>query len=102
MLPVRLWPQLGGRGDHPLLCSIVLSKYYYHVLRNLLYLYRFACSMPDLTSDSVIITGGDYTMSTVSRYGVLGWVEDLPSLVVGRYGHGCGSFFRGDGTKVIV
>ena len=96
MIPVRLWPQLGGRGDHPLLCSIVLSKYCFYVLRNLLYLYREACSMPDLTSDSVIITGGDLTMSTVSRYGVLGWVEDLPSLVVGRNSHGCGSYFRGD------
>jgi hypothetical protein len=60
--------------------------------------------MPDLTSDSVIITGGDYTntRSIVSRYGVLGWVEDLPSLVVGRIDHGCGSFFRGDGTQVSV
>jgi hypothetical protein len=87
---------MGGRGDHPLLCSIAAGKNYYYVLCNLLYLYRYACSMPDLTSDSVIITEGDYTMSTVSRYGVLGWVEDLPSLVVGRVDHGCGSYFRGD------
>ena len=59
--------------------------------------------MPDLTSDSVIITGGLDTMSTtVSRYGVLGWVEDLPDLVVGRGAHGCGSFFRSDGTQVSV
>ena len=58
--------------------------------------------MPDLTSDSVIIIGGYNTMSTVSRYGVLGWVEDLPSLEVERYAHGCGSFFRGDGTQVSV
>ena len=58
--------------------------------------------MPDLTSDSVIITGGDFTRNTVSRYGVLGWVEDLPSLVVGRESHGCGSYFRGDGTQVSV
>jgi hypothetical protein len=57
--------------------------------------------MSDLTSDSGILTGG-YGMNTVSRYGVLGWVEDLPSLVVGRYYHGCGSFFRGDGTQVYV
>jgi hypothetical protein len=56
--------------------------------------------MPDLTSDSVIITGGRDTMSTVARYDVLGWVEDLPSLVVGRYDHCCGSFLRGDGAQV--
>ena len=58
--------------------------------------------MPDLTSDSVIITGGYDIMTTVSRYGVLGWVEDLPSLVVGRYYHGCGSLLRGDRTQVSL
>ena len=63
-------------------------------------LYSAACSIPDLSSDSVIVTGGSETMSTVSRYGFLGWVEDLPSLVVGRDGHGCGSFIGGDGTQV--
>jgi len=62
----------------------------------------YACSMPDLTSDNVIITGGAYTKNTVSRYGVSGWEEDLPSLVVGRYYHGCGSYFRGDGTQVLL
>ena len=58
--------------------------------------------MPDLTSVSVFITGGIDTKTTVSRYGVLGWLEDLPSLVVGRWNHGCGSFFRADGTQVSV
>ena len=59
--------------------------------------------MPDLTSDSVIITGGfENIHSTVTRYDALGWVEDLPDLLVGRYYHACGSFFRGDGTQVRV
>jgi len=62
----------------------------------------YACSMQDLTSDSLIITGGYITLSRVSRYGTLGWVEDLPPLVVGRQSHGCGSFFRGDGTQVFL
>jgi len=62
-----------------------------------------ACSMADLTSPTVIITGGEYTMETVSRYGTLGFIEDLPSLVVGRYGHGCGSYLReADGTQVFL
>ena len=39
-------------------------------------------------------------MDTVSSYDLLGFVEDLPSLLVGRYGHGCGSYMRGDGTQV--
>jgi len=62
-----------------------------------------ACSMADLTSPTVIITGGRDTMDTVSRYGTLGFIEDLPSLVVGRFGHGCGSYLRdSDGTQVFL
>ena len=57
--------------------------------------------MPDLTSPTVIITGGEETRGTVSRYGTQGYIEDLPSLVVGRYMHGCGSYLRdSDGTQV--
>ena len=59
--------------------------------------------MADLTSPTLIITGGQYTMETISRYGTLGFIEDLPSLLVGRYGHGCGSYLReADGTQVRV
>ena len=29
------------------------------------------------------------------RYGLEGWLEDLPPLNVGRYGHGCGSYVSG-------
>ena len=57
--------------------------------------------MPDLRWDSVIVTGGLDTMQTVSRYGTTGFVEDLPSLVVGRRYHGCGSYLRdSDGSQV--
>ena len=58
--------------------------------------------MPDLTSDSVVITGGLLTLQTVSRYDLQGYVEGLPSLLVGRKAHGCGSYLRGDGTQVRV
>ena len=58
--------------------------------------------MQDLTSDSVILTGGEYSDRMVSRYDLQGFVEDLPQLVQGRYGHGCGSYLRGDGTQVSV
>jgi len=68
-----------------------------------------ACSMADLTSPTVIITGGrghgefSGTLETVSRYGTLGFIEDLPSLVVRRYWHGCGSYLReADGTQVFL
>ena len=57
--------------------------------------------MADLTNPTVIITGGKNTKQTVSRYNIQGWVEDLPSLVVGRYDHGCASYLRdADGTQV--
>ena len=59
--------------------------------------------MPDLTSDTVIISGGGgyYDKEKVSRYDALGFVEDLPSLVEGRSHHGCGSYLReADGTQV--
>lgn len=63
---------------------------------------RNACSMPDLTSDSVIVTGGYKNLQTVSRYDINGFVEDLPSLVERRAYHSCGSYLRGDGTQVLL
>merc|ERR1712179_235163 len=61
-----------------------------------------ACSISDLTSSTLIITGGEYTMRTVSRYGPHGFLEDLPALVVGRQYHGCGSYYRQNGDKVLL
>ena len=41
----------------------------------------------------MLLTGGFFTMTTVSRYSSpQGWVEDLPDLAVGRVRHGCTSF----------
>ena len=57
--------------------------------------------MADLTSDTLIIAGGYFTRNIVSRYGVVGFIDDLPSLLVGRWGHGCGSYLRhDDGVQV--
>ena len=55
--------------------------------------YRAACSIS--LTDAVIITGGSSTLNIVSRYSRDGWVEDLPSLKVGRYGHGCSQYLSG-------
>jgi len=64
---------------------------------------RYACSMSDLTSDTVIITGGHDNLQTVSRYGTQGFLEDLPPLLVGRLGHGCGAYLReADRTQVLL
>ena len=91
---------------------------------------RYACSIPDPASDTVIVTGGgllstntvsrygragwleDSTVlyctvlyctvlyCTVSRYGRAGWLEDLPSLNEGRSNHGCGSYVSAGGDLV--
>merc|ERR1711892_347638 len=64
---------------------------------------EYTCSLTDLTSPTVILTGGYYKMQKVTRYGTMGFVENLPSLVVGRYGHGCGSYLRdADATQVFL
>ena len=56
--------------------------------------------MPDLTSDSVIITGGIHTRQVVSQYDRQGYLQDLPLLVEGRFLHACGSLLRHDGNQV--
>ena len=61
-----------------------------------------ACSIPDPSSTTVIVTGGEYTLKTVSRYGRDGWVEDLPPLRVGRNNHGCGSYVSGKDMVSLV
>ena len=55
--------------------------------------YRQACAIPD--TDTVIITGGYNTETTVSRYSVQGWQEDLPALTKGRLNHACTSYMSG-------
>jgi len=63
----------------------------------------YACSIPDLSTDSVIITGGYHYKQIVSRYDTLGFVEDLPSLLDERVSHGCGVYIRGgDGVQVLL
>ena len=48
-----------------------------------------------------MITGGSYTRTTVSRYNITGWMEDLANLTVGRFNHGCSSYYR-DATQVSI
>lgn len=63
-----------------------------------------ACSISDPTTESLIITGGGETSrrNTVSRYGVLGFIEQLPSLNQGRRFHACGAYMREDGIQVLL
>ena len=58
------------------------------------------CAITDMFSDSMVITGGAESGNTVARYDVLGFLEYLPSLIQGRYQHGCGSYLTKDDTQV--
>ena len=51
---------------------------------------------------SVILTGGDYSPTTVSQYNEAGHVRDLPPLQEGRDDHGCSSYNNDDGTRVDI
>ena len=60
-----------------------------------------ACSIPDPDTDTVLVTGGTFTLTTVSRYGKQGWIEDFSSrLRTGRFNHGCSSFLNHDNERV--
>ena len=66
---------------------------------NTYYIYRSACAIPE--EASLVITGGVDTLRTVSRYSITGYMEDLAELNVGRYGHGCSSYYK-DGAQVSI
>ena len=64
---------------------------------------RYACSVPDSLTNTVVITGGGFDENSsklVTRYSLQGFVEDLPQLGEGRFDHGCGTYQRSDGTQV--
>ena len=48
------------------------------------------------------MTGGLKTLDKVTVYNSKGWVEDLPSLKIGRYYHACGSFVTSDKKMVSL
>jgi len=59
-----------------------------------------ACSIQ--FDEYVIITGGLYTYTTVSKYNSNGWVTDLPQLITGRRSHGCSHFYSNSNTLVYL
>ena len=60
------------------------------ILYSVCVFYSHACAISD--EDSVIVTGGVYTDTTVSVYSVEGWQRDLPPLNTGRRDHACSSY----------
>ena len=52
-----------------------------------------ACAIEDPDTQTLVITGGyKTTWSTVSVYGLQGWLEDLQPLNTGRDWHACSSY----------
>ena len=66
---------------------------------------RFHCSM-QLTSDTIVLTGGLGTETIVSEISSLREPEpslkDLPSLQQGRHAHACGSYEAADSVFLLV
>ena len=61
--------------------------------------FRYSCLIDE--GESFLLTGGGAgSESTVSRYNINGWVEDLDDLITGRYGHGCTQYSNTRGARV--
>ena len=50
--------------------------------------------------ETFVLTGGVGSESTVSRYNINGWVEDLDDLITGRRYHGCTQYSNTLGDRV--
>ena len=59
---------------------------------------RYACAIPDVEKQEVIITGGSATQTRVSVYSEDGWQRDLASMREERIAHACSSFVNGGKT----
>ena len=59
-----------------------------------------ACGITDEDDNSYIITGGDYSYATVSKYNINGGIEYLPNLNYGREQHGCGTYLDSNNDRV--
>ena len=71
------------------MCDIILIDVYFSL----------ACSIEDPDTETVVITGGVSTLTTVSVYGRQGWKRDLRPLNDGRLNHACTSY-KTAGTRV--
>ena len=59
-----------------------------------------ACGIADEDDGSYILSGGYFTLTTVSKYDKNGWIKDLPSLNTGRDRHGCGTYLDSNSNRV--
>ena len=57
-----------------------------------------ACSIE--LDNKVIVTGGTFNQTRVFVYNMDGWIMELPQLITGRFGHGCGQYINTDDKMV--
>jgi len=89
---------MGGEGS--LLTSEILTGVGSNDGFQLKYSTSDACSIQ--FENYVLITGGHYTLTTVSKYDEIGWLEDFPSLNDGRHSHGCGHYYNSNNDLVYL
>ena len=63
-------------------------------------MYSEACSIN--IGQTLLLTGGTYSLNRVSEYSEDGYLRDLPQLLQGRRNHGCSYFENEEGTKVDI
>ena len=85
------------------LSNIQACKNIFTDIYDFFYIYSGSCLIDE--GESFLLTGGygamnDGTVSTVSRYDLNGWVEDLDDLNTKRFGHGCTQYLNTDRAKV--
>ena len=59
--------------------------------------HRHGCTIPDHENKSVIITGAGYKLGRwdrVLKYGLRGFIEELPSLINARRRHACAGYHK--------
>ena len=77
------------------------QRYTLHfIVNSAIYLYRWACAIPDEDNEELIITGGSGPVrsvrsDTAAVYSEAGWQRDLAPLNQGRRFHACGSYVNG-------
>ena len=64
------------------------------------YCYSYACAI-DL-GQTVVITGGHWTMRRVTEYNEDGQTKELPKLDRGRRSHGCASYVDKENRIVMI
>ena len=77
------------------------SKYLYILSFAKLITYFFSKACAIKLDDYFIITGGDPSVTTVSKYGKNGFMMDLTSMNTGRHQHACGHYYSVTNELVI-